>query len=181
MKDVCAPAHKHDSKIYAGRGNMGREATTRIVRLGVGTISTGGLTVSCTKTLMFPYTGRRHQLRLHSGVVCVLSTTIPRMVHVCSHFHSLHGISSPLPRSLAPQATYEHLVTALVGYPILGDWTYGHRSLAESLPRQQPRHCPPPPPCCLLLLHAPLIDFGLVFGRKERNCSTSPEPARRPC
>ena len=45
-----------------GVGNEGKDAQTRIVSLGTGKVGSH----DCTKVAMFPYTGRRHQLRLHS-------------------------------------------------------------------------------------------------------------------
>ena len=84
-----------DFRMMAGHGsdgNTGKAARTRIVNLGTGLLSLEGpaTQVPCTKVAMFPYTGRRHQLRVHS-----------------SH----------------------------MGAPIIGDWTYGDRGLAETLPR----------------------------------------------
>ena len=84
-----------DFRMMAGHGsdgNTGKAARTRIVNLGTGLLSLEGAAtqVPCTKVAMFPYTGRRHQLRVHG-----------------SH----------------------------IGAPIIGDWTYGDRGLAETLPR----------------------------------------------
>ena len=100
-------------RMAPGEGNRGKPAQTRIIKLATGLLAGR----ACTKVALFPYTGRRHQLRLHSGAAQVRACGA---AFLCSE-----------PR----QMVIFRAIAAHVGHAIVGDWTYGDRDLAEALPR----------------------------------------------